>query len=133
MTPRKRGRAEMEGSEPPKEMSLLEKIRNMWEFASFMQYVFVFGEAVKIDKDFDIEVPHRRLLRPFVNRPWVYGGVFPTLGLTDSLVIGFRNGMFAAWILRQIGRHWTDAPEMGLVASGARVSSIRAQRPILVN
>jgi hypothetical protein len=28
----------------------------MWEFASVMQYIFMFGKAVKIDEDFDIEV-----------------------------------------------------------------------------
>jgi hypothetical protein len=28
----------------------------MWEFASLMQYIFLFGNAVKIDEDFDIEV-----------------------------------------------------------------------------
>jgi hypothetical protein len=38
------------------ELSLLQRIRNMWEFASVMQFIFVFGKAVKIDEDFDIEV-----------------------------------------------------------------------------
>lgn len=28
----------------------------MWEFASVMQYIFMFGKAIKIDEDFDIEV-----------------------------------------------------------------------------
>jgi len=57
--PRKRTRDEMEASEPPQEQaapSLLTQIRNMWEFASTMQYIFLFGKAVKIDEDFDIEV-----------------------------------------------------------------------------
>lgn len=57
MSPRKRGHDEMETSEPPKETSLLEKLRNMWEFASLNQYIYTFGDAVKIDKDLDIEVP----------------------------------------------------------------------------
>jgi hypothetical protein len=57
--PRKRTRDEMEDSgleEKRSEPSLLQKIRNMWEFASVMQYIFMFGKAVKIDEDFDIEV-----------------------------------------------------------------------------
>lgn len=57
--PRKRTRDEMETSEPEEkksEPSLLQRIRNMWEFASVMQYIFLFGKAVKIDEDFDIEV-----------------------------------------------------------------------------
>ena len=56
MAPRKRGRAEMELSDPAPVPSLLDQIRNMWEFANLMQYVFIFGKAVKIDEDFDIEV-----------------------------------------------------------------------------
>lgn len=57
--PRKRTRDEMEASEPQEkkqESSILHKIRNMWEFASVMQYIFMFGKAIKIDEDFDIEV-----------------------------------------------------------------------------
>lgn len=57
--PRKRTRDEMEAAEPEEqkqEPSLLQRIRNMWEFASVMQYIFMFGKAVKIDENFDIEV-----------------------------------------------------------------------------
>ena len=58
MGPRKRGRDEMESSEPAPapERSLLEKIRSTWEFANIMQYIFIFGKAVKIDEDLTIEV-----------------------------------------------------------------------------
>lgn len=58
MAPRtlKRSHTEMEGSAAPREVPLIEKIRNMWEFASVMQFIFIFGKAVKIDEDFDIEV-----------------------------------------------------------------------------
>lgn len=45
-----------EREERKQEPSLLHRIRNMWEFASVMQYVFMFGKVVKIDDDFDIEV-----------------------------------------------------------------------------
>ena len=57
--PRKRSHADMEAGEPPQAKegpTLLQRIRNMWEFASVMQYIFTFGKAVKIDEDFDIEV-----------------------------------------------------------------------------
>jgi hypothetical protein len=66
MAPRKRGRDEMESSEPPKETSLLDRVRNMWEFACVMQFIFTFGKVVKIDDDFDIEVllPLSLSLRP---------------------------------------------------------------------
>jgi hypothetical protein len=66
MAPRKRGRDEMESSEPPKETSLLDRVRNMWEFACVMQFIFTFGKVVKIDDDFDVEVllPLSLSLRP---------------------------------------------------------------------
>lgn len=57
MPSRKRGRQEMEAEEEvTTEPSVLDRLRNMWEFASLMQYIFTFGKAVKIDEDFDIEV-----------------------------------------------------------------------------
>ncbi|KAN0117388.1 hypothetical protein V8E51_003365 [Hyaloscypha variabilis] len=52
---RKRGRQEMEAVEPPKEPSLLDRIRNMWEFANLAQWIFIFGRAVKIDENLDVE------------------------------------------------------------------------------
>lgn len=41
---------------PPEQQETLTMLRNMWEFASLMQYIFLFGQVVKIDDDFDIEV-----------------------------------------------------------------------------
>ena len=40
----------------PEDVATLTQLRNMWQFASLMQYIFLFGHAVKIDDDFDIEV-----------------------------------------------------------------------------
>ncbi|MCJ1240186.1 hypothetical protein MMC14_008186 [Varicellaria rhodocarpa] len=46
MVSRKRGRAEMESSpQPIQEPGLLTRLRNMWEFANLMQYIFIFGKA----------------------------------------------------------------------------------------
>ena len=59
MVTRKRGRDAMERSETPQApqpTSLLTQLRNMWEFACIMQFIFLFGKALKIDEDFDIEV-----------------------------------------------------------------------------
>lgn len=39
-----------------KDQSLLQRIRNCWEFASLMQYIFFFGKIMKIDEDLTIEV-----------------------------------------------------------------------------
>jgi len=35
------------------------KLRDMWQFASLMQYIHMFGKVVKIDEDLDIEVRSR--------------------------------------------------------------------------
>ena len=60
MAPRKRSHDEVDSTDAvSQEPSLLEKIRNMWEFASLAQYIFTFGGAVKLDEDFDIEVSTR--------------------------------------------------------------------------
>ena len=68
----------MEGVEPFKEPSILERIRSMWEFANLVQWIFIFGRAVKIDENLDVEVshldlllylPHRSLLCRYILRP----------------------------------------------------------------
>jgi len=46
----------MESSEPAPEQSLLNRIRNTWEFSNLMQYIYIFGKVVKIDEDLTIEV-----------------------------------------------------------------------------
>lgn len=56
MPARKRARDEMDVDEPVEEPSTLHKLRNMWQFANLAQYLSLFGDAVKIDKDFDIDV-----------------------------------------------------------------------------
>lgn len=56
----------LEPEVPEEKQELLSQLRNMWEFASLMQYIFMFGHVVKIDDDFDIEVeqpPQRRMRR----------------------------------------------------------------------
>lgn len=48
---------EAEAVEPPREPTLLDRIRNTWEFANLSQWIFTFGKAVKIDETWsDIEV-----------------------------------------------------------------------------
>lgn len=48
--------ASTEPHRAPEEVATLTQLRNMWQFSSLMQYIFLFGHAVKIDDDFDIEV-----------------------------------------------------------------------------
>jgi len=49
----------MQAAEPPAEKSMIERIRNMWEFANLAQWIYIFGKAVKIDENLDIEVSFR--------------------------------------------------------------------------
>lgn len=62
MPARKRNRqeADLDSSvvaiEAPQHNPTLNKLRNMWQFSSFMQYLFLFGKVVKVDEDFDMDV-----------------------------------------------------------------------------
>jgi hypothetical protein len=50
----KRTREDMDVEEAVE--STLTRLRSMWQFANLSQYLSLFGDAIKIDKDFDIEV-----------------------------------------------------------------------------
>ena len=62
MPARKRARQEAELDTPiaaaekakPHNETLV-RLRNMWQFAALMQYMYIFGKPVKIDPDFDME------------------------------------------------------------------------------
>ena len=59
MGSRKRTRSEaipVVEQEAPEQPELLSKLRSSWEFASLMQYIAIFGQVMKIDEDFGIEV-----------------------------------------------------------------------------
>jgi len=61
MPARKRGIDEVDSSvvaPAPLDVSPRHKIRNCWQFAALMQYIFFFGQAVKIDQNLDIDVCH---------------------------------------------------------------------------
>jgi hypothetical protein len=56
MPARKRAASEMEAEEHVETPSTLHRLRNMWQFANLAQYIAIFGDAIKLDKDLDIEV-----------------------------------------------------------------------------
>jgi hypothetical protein len=49
-------KAEPEDAPSAKPPSLLQQIRNMWQFANLFQFIMLFGKALKMDDNFDIEV-----------------------------------------------------------------------------
>jgi len=57
MAPRKRPRDEdVVEDVSVVEATPLQRLRNMWQFASLMQYITLFGSAVRLDPDFDLNV-----------------------------------------------------------------------------
>ena len=68
----------MEVPQPPAERSMIERIRNMWEFANLAQWIFIFGKAVKIDENLDIEVSFL-----FSHRIPVSPEIFPVAEMYD--------------------------------------------------
>ena len=62
----------IEPPEPPQDEAMLARLRNTWEFANLMQYIFIFGRAVKIDEDFDIEVHPAHLSVTRKDRDYTY-------------------------------------------------------------
>jgi len=45
--------------EPLAPPSMLHRIRNMWQFANIFQFIFLFGKALKIEDNLEIEVSSR--------------------------------------------------------------------------
>ncbi|KAL0469196.1 hypothetical protein QR685DRAFT_329552 [Neurospora intermedia] len=67
--PASRKRALQEGdtsnnAQPPKEPSVLHRIRNMWQFANLFQFILLFGKALKLDDSLDIEDLEAECLKP---------------------------------------------------------------------
>lgn len=76
----------MEAVEPAREPTLLERIRNMWEFANLAQYIFTFGRAVKIDENLDIEDLEMEFLKS-------HSTVLPEIGLALLKFVSSHRGL----------------------------------------
>lgn len=63
MPSRKRSLEDAEDGTAP-DNSLLTRIRGMWQFANFSQWVFTFGKAAKIDESIDVEDIEMECLKP---------------------------------------------------------------------
>ncbi|KIN01952.1 hypothetical protein OIDMADRAFT_103201 [Oidiodendron maius Zn] len=94
---RKRGRREMEAAEPPKEPSLLERIRNTWEFANLVQWIFIFGRVVKIDESLDVEDLEMECLKS-------RSTVLPEIGLALLKFVSSHRGL-TQYVAKAPGRN----------------------------
>ena len=56
MPSRKQADDTMDGGSSSSPALLLQRIRNMWEFANLCQWIYIFGKAVKIDESLEIDV-----------------------------------------------------------------------------
>ena len=64
-TARKRSAQELDSNsaqqpEQPEQPSMLQRLRNMWQFANLYQFILLFGSALKLDDNMDIEVGSSR-------------------------------------------------------------------------
>ncbi|KAI0387274.1 hypothetical protein F5Y04DRAFT_239823 [Hypomontagnella monticulosa] len=55
---------EIDTQEAPKGLSLLQRIRNTWQFANLFQWIYLFGKVVKIDDNIDIDDLETEFLKP---------------------------------------------------------------------
>ena len=63
---RKRGIAEVEQEDTSlvsNTNDLLHRVRNTWQFACLMQFIQLFGSALKIDNELDVDVCLARVAR----------------------------------------------------------------------
>ncbi|KAM5356341.1 hypothetical protein ACJ41O_002987 [Fusarium nematophilum] len=64
MTSRKRSLQAVDGDDDATDPSLLQRIRNMWQFANLSQWIYIFGKAAKIPESIDIEEIETECLKP---------------------------------------------------------------------
>ena len=115
MPARKRAASEMEVEEHVETPSTLQKLRNMWQFANLTQYISLFGDAVKIDKDFDIEVC---LLRARRSRGCAERDFDGTRTDRDA---GAGVRVLEAWPVREACADWAGPVEACVVTQGSNV------------
>ncbi|CZR60907.1 related to nasopharyngeal carcinoma susceptibility protein LZ16 [Phialocephala subalpina] len=86
MVSRKRKAIEEAVPELPKERSLLDRIRNMWEFSNLSQWIFTFGHAVKLDENLDVEELEMECLKH-------NSTVLPEIGLALLKYVSSHRGL----------------------------------------
>ncbi|OAA79925.1 hypothetical protein LEL_03411 [Akanthomyces lecanii RCEF 1005] len=64
MPPETQAIADMYGESSNAISPLLQRIRNMWEFANLCQWIYIFGKAAKIDDTLEIEDIETECLKP---------------------------------------------------------------------
>ncbi|KAK7535735.1 uncharacterized protein J3D65DRAFT_388000 [Phyllosticta citribraziliensis] len=90
MPARKRARRDVEPEAPPPDplpLSKTQQLRNLWEFACLHQYIHIFGDAVKISQDIDIDVLEEECLKPTTSER------LPEIGLALLKYVSSHKGL----------------------------------------
>ena len=88
------------------EPTVLDSLRNMWEFANLAQFIFLFGRVFKIDENIGIEVH----LMPYHS--------FHSL----TCLPGTRDGLSRSTVYTSAG-DWSCPPQIRIIASRFNVCS----------
>lgn len=102
----------LEPEVPEEKQEMLSQLRNMWEFASLMQYIFMFGHVVKVDDDFDIEVsppPRCRF------RCGMCMQVDSMMGADGCVIVGPGTRVLEASAVREARQHRPQVPQIRLL------------------
>jgi hypothetical protein len=83
---------------------MLERIRGMWQFANLYQWIMLFGKAIKMDDDFDIEVGGPYCALYSVSRTKFHGTIGPRSRVPEAF-------------LDQTTRYWHVYAQVSLVPS----------------
>ena len=107
---RKRSSQELsaDGTQGPAQPSMLHRIRNMWQFANLFQFILLFGHALKLDDNLDIEVRH---ILPLSSSGFAVSRGKPFAYMRAA--VGFRSGMPQAGV-HGTSRYWPWSAQVSI-------------------
>ncbi|KAJ8116286.1 hypothetical protein ONZ43_g4475 [Nemania bipapillata] len=114
---------------PPSESDLLQSVRNSWQFANLFQWIYLFGRAVKIDENFDIDDLEAECLKP-------ESTTLVDIGLALLKFVsshrGLTHDLFDEYTRRQYVAKAPDRNPFGIDVSPARFNDFDALLKIRV-
>ncbi|KAI0111524.1 hypothetical protein F4814DRAFT_422783 [Daldinia grandis] len=114
---------EPEARAPPKELSLLHRIRNTWQFANLFQWIYLFGKVVKIDDNLEIDDLEAEFLKP---RSTVLVNIGLALLKFVSSHRGLTPDLFDEYTRRQYVAKATDRNPFGTADTPAKFDDFDA-------
>ncbi|KAI5862714.1 hypothetical protein GGS23DRAFT_89017 [Durotheca rogersii] len=108
---------EPDAPEPPKESSLLQRVRNTWQFANLFQWIYLFGKVVKIDENIDVDDLEAEFLKP---RSPVLVGIGLALLKFVSSHRGLTPDLFDEYTRRQYAARAPDRNPFGTAETPAK-------------